>query len=116
MLTLTNVVCTVVKVELDKSKGFARKRPYIPQFGFLDLSKFRAAWARCSNGGVSLYENLAGLEGIAGEDPAGIAVSCNMDRFCLKVRDDDERSLPRSVVDDDGGQEYILSCHGRTTT
>jgi hypothetical protein len=26
------------------------------------------------------------------------------------------RSLPRSVVDDDGSQECIPSCHGRTTT
>jgi hypothetical protein len=32
------------------------------------------------------------------------------------VSDEDERSLTRSVVDDDGSQECIPSRHGRTTT
>jgi hypothetical protein len=36
--------------------------------------------------------------------------------FLLLVSDADKRSLPRSVVDDDGSQECIPSCHGRTTT
>jgi hypothetical protein len=36
--------------------------------------------------------------------------------FLFLVSDEDERSLPRSIVDDGGSQECIPSCHGRTTT
>jgi hypothetical protein len=44
------------------------------------------------------------------------AIELEHGSLLLLVSDDDERSLPRSVVDDDGSQECILSCHGRTTT
>jgi hypothetical protein len=44
------------------------------------------------------------------------AIALEHGSFLLKVSDDDERSLARSVVDDDGSQECIPSYHGRTTT
>jgi hypothetical protein len=52
--------------------------------------------------------------GSVGERFAWQRLSWNMDRFCFKLVM--MMRLPRSVVDDDGSQECIPSCHTRTTT